>query len=160
MAATIQYRYSGGASNNTPDDSLGGVSSSEQLASEAMNNLFDNVSPDEAQAGHIDYRAVDLFNAGDAAAEVAVAYVDPDSSSADTTIDMGIEAEPVGSTTSIADEVTAPVGVVFAHHDPDSKLSLPNIPASGYCRLWVRRTVSAGANNTANDSATFKVDYA
>jgi hypothetical protein len=160
MAATIAFQLTGGAANSDPNASLGGVHSSQALSGTAMNNLFDDVDPAEATAGDVEYRAIDLTNTGNALATVVKAFMDPDSSSADTALAFGIEASPVGSTLSIANESTAPAGVSFANYTSASKLTIPDIPAGNYARLWIRRTVTAAAGNTSNDQGTIKVEYA
>ena len=160
MAATLAFQLSGGASNADPNASLGGTHSSVALSGTAMNNLFDDVSPAEATAGDTEYRAIDVTNTGDATGVVVKIFMDPETSSASTALDMGIEASPLGSTLSIADETTAPAGVTFAHYTSASKLTLPDIAAAAYCRVWVRRVVTAGATNTASDSGTINVEYA
>jgi hypothetical protein len=160
MAATIAFQLTGGAANSDPNASLGGVHSSQALSGTAMNNLFDDVDPAEATAGDVEYRAIDLTNTGDALATVVKAFMDPDSSSADTVLAFGIGASPIGSTLSIANESTAPAGVSFANYTPGSKLTIPDIANGSYARLWVRRTVTAAAGNTSNDQGTIKVEYA
>jgi len=60
MAATLEFRLTGGSSNSDPDQSLGGVTSSNEISSTAMNNLFDNVTPTEASSGDVEYRAIDI----------------------------------------------------------------------------------------------------
>ncbi len=77
MAASLQLFLTGGAGNTDPNGSLGGVKSTTQLSSTPLNNLFDNVSPGEASAGDVEYRAIDIYNAGDAAAQSVAAYIDP-----------------------------------------------------------------------------------
>ena len=160
MAASLQMHLTGGASNADPALSLGGVSSSVQVSATALNNIFDNVAPAESVAGDVEYRAVDLKNSGDATAQVVAAWMEPETSSPHTVLDFGIEASPLGSTTSIANESTAPAGVTFAHYNTGSKLTIPDIPAGSYARLWIRRTVAAGALNAANDQGTINVEYA
>ena len=160
MAATLAFHLSGGASNSDPNASLGGTHSSVALSGTAMNNLFDDVSAAEATAGDTEYRAIDITNTGDATSTVTKIFMGPETSSTSTQLDMGIEASPLGSTTSIANESTAPAGVTFAHYNTGSKLSLPDIAAAAYCRVWVRRVVSAAAPNTSNDSGTLNVEYA
>ena len=160
MAATLALHLSGGASNADPSLSLGGVSSSVAISGTPANNLFDDVAPAEATAGDVEYRAIDIKNSGDAAALVVKAFMDPETSSASTALDFGIGASPVGSTLSIANESTAPASITFAHYTTGSKLTIPDIPAGNYARLWVRRTVTAGAVNAATDSGTINVEYA
>ena len=156
MAASLQLFLTGGAGNTNPNASLGGVRSNTQLSSSPMNNLFDDVQPDEAIAGSVEYRAIDIYNAGDASAAAVKAYVDPDTASEDTTLDLGLDS----TTQSIDDETIAPIGVSFEHYSPESKLSISNIAASGAQRLWLRRTVTAGATNISNDYCILKVEFA
>jgi len=158
MAAVLEFRYTGGASNSDPNLSLGGTSSSVQLSTTALNNLFDDVSPAEASAGDTEYRAIDIYNSGDATATAISIYVDPETTSVDTQLDLGPDS--VGSTLSIADESTAPTGITFGHYNATTKLSLPDVAAGSYVRVWVKRIVNAGATNLANDQATLNVEYA
>lgn len=160
MAATLRLQYTGGASNSNGNASLGDGHSSVELSVTAMNNLFDDVSPSEASAGDTEYRALDVTNSGDATAAAVVFYMDPETTSAFSQVDAGVEASPVGSTTVIDDEATAPAGVTFGHYSSASRLSLPDIPAGGYCRLWLRRVVSAGAGNTPSDSGSLNIEFA
>lgn len=156
MAATLQLRLTGGADNTDPNASLGGVMSSTQLSSTPMNNLFDNVSPDEASAGDVEYRALDIYNSGDAAATAIQAYLDPVTTSPSTEIELGLDS----TTQSIAAEGTAPSGVTFAAYTSSSKLSISDIAAAGNQRIWLKRTVSSGAANLNNDTCTLKIEYA
>lgn len=160
MASTLEFRYTGGASNSNPDASLGGVSSTALISSTALNNLFDDVTPAEALAGSTEYRALDVYNNGDAAAVGVDLFMNAETTSTDTQLDFGLEAVPTNSTTSIVDETTAPVGVSFAHYTSASKLSLPDFAAGAYVRVWIKRTVTAGAANLANDQGTIRVEYA
>ena len=57
----IVFVFSGGAGNNNADNSLGGVASIFEISS-SINNLFDNISEDEVDAGRIDYRCFYLSN--------------------------------------------------------------------------------------------------
>jgi len=158
MAAILEFRYTGGATNSDPNLSLGGTSSSVQLSTTALNNLFDDVSPAEASAGDVEYRAIDIYNSGTATATVVSVYVDPETTSLDTQLDLGPDA--LGSTLSITDESTAPTNITFAHYNAVNKLSVVDIPAGSYFRIWVKRIVNAGAANLANDQATLNVEYA
>lgn len=160
MAATLVWRLTGGASNSNPNASLGGTRSSNALSGTALNNLFDDVAPAEASAGDTEYRAIDLYNSGDATATSVVFYQSTETSSAGTTLDNGIEASPINSTLSIADESTAPAGVSFAHYVTGSRLTIPDIAAGSGCRVWFKRIVSAATGNTSNDAGAFTVEYA
>jgi hypothetical protein len=66
MAAVLKLYLTGGASNADPDASLGGVMSSEELSETPLNNLFDDIDPNQAEVGVTEYRALGLYNDGDA----------------------------------------------------------------------------------------------
>lgn len=167
MAASLQFRLTGGAGNSDPDAALGGVMSANQLSDTAMNNLFDNVSPDEASSGDTEYRAIDVYNSGDAAATNVELYMATETSSPDTAIDMGHDATNNPHTSAwagetIANESTAPASpvITFGHRVTGARLSLPDIPAGQAARVWMKRVVSPGAGNTSNDLGTIRVEYA
>ncbi len=68
MAVTvddISLVLSGGVNNLNPNLSLGGDPSSKQVVSALVNNLFSNVTPDQAEDGYEDYRCFYLFNDSD-----------------------------------------------------------------------------------------------
>jgi hypothetical protein len=139
---------------------LGGAATVTQVSATAMNNIFDDVSAAEAAAGDTEYRAIDVYNDGASAVTGVDIYMSIATSSADSQLDMGAEAAPLNSTTSIANESTAPVGVTFANRTSGAPLSLPDIPAGEYARVWLRRAISAAATNTSNDQGTIEVVYA
>jgi hypothetical protein len=138
---------------------LGGAATATQLSTTALHNLFDIIGPTEAVDGDTEYRALDVYNSGDAIATF-VAYYNTPSNSTYTEVEVGIEAAPTGSTTAIANESTAPASVTFAVRSSASKLTLPDIAAGAYVRLWFKRIVTAGAPNMSNDLITMSVDLA
>ena len=156
MAASLQLRLTGGASNNDPNASLGGDMSANQLSATAMNNLFDDVANADRVAGDVEYRAIDIYNAGDEEAQAIEAYMDPVTSNDHTDLAFGLDS----TTQAVADEDTAPSSVTFGNYTSSSKLSISNIAAGAAQRLWIRRTVNAGAVNDNNDLGTIKIDYA
>ena len=167
MAADLELRLTGGAANSDPDASLGGVMSANEVSATAMNNLFDNVDPDEASAGDTEYRAIDVYNAGDAAATSVTVHMSTETSSTDTALDLGHDATNNPHTSAwdgetIADEDTAPASpvITFGHHLTGNKLSLPDIPVGEACRVWLKRIVDSSAVNTSNDQGTFRAEYA
>jgi len=156
MSATLELRLTGGSANTEPNTSLGGDSSTTAVSGTAMNNIFANVSPSEKSAGSTKYRALSIYNSGDAPATSIAAYMETETSNAGSVLDFGLDS----TTDPITDEDTAPSGVTFAHYTSASKLSISDIAASGAQRLWVRRTITAGATNDSNDAGTIAIDYA
>jgi hypothetical protein len=57
----IFYVYSGGASNGSPSLSLGGNSSTVKITG-GLNNLFDDITPEQAVSGRIDHRCYYIRN--------------------------------------------------------------------------------------------------
>lgn len=159
MAASLELRLTGGAANADPDSSLGGTMSSEEVSATALNNLFDDVTPAEASAGDVEYRAIDIYNAGDATAASVEAWISTVSPSTDSIIAFGKDDT---ATQELADESTAPDSpvVAFVQHLTGTRLSISNIAAGSAQRIFLRRTISASATNYANDGITLTVQYA
>ena len=152
-------RLSGGASNAVGNNALGGVKSSEVMPT-SIDGLFDATSAAEAVAGRIEYRCVYLHNAnGTDAMTDARVFVQANTPLAGTTLDIGIGTSAVnGVEQTIANETTAPSGVSFsAPTDAASGIVLGNIPAGQHRAIWLRRTVTAGAGSSAND--TWQLGY-
>lgn len=158
MAANLIFTLTGGASNTNPAASLGGVGSSEELSATALNNLFEDVSPADAVAGDDEYKAIDIYNNGDAEAVSVEFYFDAQSTSGDTDVAAGLDS----GTQTIVDKDTAPSSptITFTAPTSASKLSVSNIAAGSRQRVWIRRHVDAAAGNLANDLATLAVQYA
>lgn len=57
----ISFVLSGGTANNNPNFSLGGNPSNKEITG-VVNNLFSNVSPNDATDGKTDYRCFYIFN--------------------------------------------------------------------------------------------------
>jgi hypothetical protein len=60
----ISIVLSGGAGNSNPNNAIGGDPSTSVIVS-GINNLFENISPDEISEGLTDYRCFYVFNDGD-----------------------------------------------------------------------------------------------
>ena len=61
VSGDIVYFMSGGSGNSNPNNSIGGDPSSSPISG-LVNNLFDNISPEETTAGKTDYRCFYIFN--------------------------------------------------------------------------------------------------
>lgn len=155
VSGDIKYRLSGGAANTDPTLSLGGAKSSTDMST----NLLDNVSSAEALAGDIEYRAFYVHNNhGTLALESAKIWIQANTPSGDTTLEIGIGTSAVNATEqTVATESDAPSGVTFAAAaNEGAAIALGNIPAGQHRAVWVRRTVNAAAA-ASNDTATFRV---
>lgn len=160
IAGDFVTRLSGGAANSDANASLGGAKSS-TVASASVDALFDQVSASEASAGDTEYRCVYLHN-GNASSTMlsAVVWISANTPSGSTTLDIGVGTAAVnGTEQTVANESTAPAGVSFsAPASQGAGLALGDIPAGQHKAIWLRRTVSASAPASAND--TFTLGYA
>jgi hypothetical protein len=155
ISTDLKYRLSGGASNTDPSASIGGAMSSTDVGS----NIFDNVGSAEAATGDIEYRCLYVLNShGTLTAQAAKVWIQANTPSEDTTIDIGLGAAGFNATeTAVANENTAPAGVTFAAAANEAgALSLGDMTAGGRFAIWIRRTVTAGAA-AANDTFTLRV---
>lgn len=152
IASDIKFRQSGAGN-------LGGAMSGSDVSS-ALHGLFDVVAGYESLAGDVEYRCVYVLN-NHATLTLynAAAFIQTNSPSSDTSVDIGIGTSAVnGTEQTIADENTAPSGVSFSA--PDSYiggLSIGDIPAGQHKAIWIRRTISAGAAAYSNDGMTLAV---
>lgn len=62
MIDFINFYLSGGPNNIDPNSSLGGMPSKYPVTPSSINNLFDNVTTEQAKIGNIEYRCFYLFN--------------------------------------------------------------------------------------------------
>jgi hypothetical protein len=153
MASNLFFHYTGGAGNDDPDLSLGGTGSSEVLAVTALNNLFDNVDPDEIETGDlVEYRAIDLVNDGDALAKHVQFYFTK-TPNVESLVEVWFD---VTGTQSIVNETTEPVGASGNWTTPEyaSKMTFDNMAIGATYRLWIKRTVDQDADNLNEDTAT------
>jgi len=157
MASNCVFTLTGGAANADPNASLGGVGSSNLVSSTALHNIFDAVTPpDITGSADVNYRAIDIFNNGDATAKLVELYL-TDTPNTESTLAIWYEASPGQS---IADEDTEPVGAVWSLPLVGSKLSLDDVAVDGRLRIWIRRTVDQDADNLTDDTATLHLWFA
>ena len=156
MASNLLFHLTGGAANSDPDLSLGGDGSSEVLSAPALNNLFDNIDPDEIVSGdRVEYRAIDISNDGDAEAHNIEFYF-TDTPNAESIVAVWYDS--VG-TQSIVNETTEPTGAAGNWTTPlvGSKLGFSDLTAAGTYRIWIRRIVDQSADNINEDTSTLHV---
>ena len=131
------------------------------------NKLFDDVTKAEALAGNINYRCIYVKNnhASDAATDVRV-WINQDSLGADT-IALGADPAGVGDgaatgvATTIANEATAPAGVVFTQ--PLSEAASINLGTFTFGTgraLWIKRDVPVGTLvATSDDTSLLRFNF-
>lgn len=159
VSTDIEYRLSGGAANADPNASIGGAKSSFEIGA-GLHNLFDVVGSAETTAGDTEYRCFYVHNAHPTLTlENAVVYIQSNTPSADTLVEIGIGAAAVNATeTAVANESTAPELVTFDFAaNLGSALVIGDIPPGQHQAIWVKRTINAGAAAYTDDQATIRV---
>lgn len=161
-ATDLKLRLSGGASNTSAAAALGGAMSTVGggiITTDQLNNLWDDVSGDESEAGDTEYRGIYVRNEhGSLTWTNPVIWIESQTPSGDTVIEIALadEAASVAMET-IANENTAPTGPSFSQ--PANKaagLALTSLAPNAYRGVWVKRIVSASASAYDNDTYTLK----
>lgn len=170
-ASDIEWRLSApGASQgddeaSTPANSLGGYMSTTVLQDEAFNNLFYNVTSEQAEHGAALHRCVFIVNTHptDTWGNVRVWIQSQVPGGSHITIGLdptgvvdGDDSDPQAVT--IADETDAPDGVVFANPTtPEAGLSVGDVGPGQCFAVWVCNVVPVNADALGNDGATLAV---
>ena len=166
VEADIEYYLSGassdGGSQSDPNASLGNYRSSSEIVDATLNNLFDNVSGDEAESGDTEYRAIFVKNAHGSLTWQGVKLwivAQPDARGTKESFEIGIEApsaQPDGYIQTIVDESTPPAAISFSA--PSSKgagLDIGDLAAGYIYGIWLKRIVPA--NTEVKDSAQVQI---
>lgn len=160
VAADIDFRLSGGAANSDPDLSLGGAKSSVEIVDNTVENLFDNISGAESEAGDTEYRCIYVHNShATLTMQNAVMWIQTNTPSTDTVINIGAGTAAINAEEqTVANESTAPTGVTFsAAATEGAAITLGNIPAGQHKAVWIRRVIDAASAAYDNDGATLRV---
>lgn len=163
-ASDIKFYLTGGAANSDVNASLGGTTSSVEITTATLNNLFDNISAAEALSGDSpgNHRAIAVKNTH-ATDTLYSAKIWGGGTADGPTVYTVFQLALDSGTQSVADEDTSPSSpaLSFAVHATESgvdpALSLGDIVAGAQKRIWVRRNVSAGAPALSGDNKTLTV---
>lgn len=163
LSTDIDFFLSGGAGNSDPNASLGGIISTTQITNDSDNNIFDDVTGDEAAAGDIEYRAIFVGNShGSLTLQSSKIWIESNTTSGDDTIAIALAGEGVqvsGSIETIANESTAPIGETFS--EPANKaagLTIGDIASGSEQGIWLRRTVNSSAAALNGNAFTLRVE--
>lgn len=148
--------------------SLGGGVGNE-IVGDILNNLWDDVEPEEAEIGDTEYRCflVKNNNPTDTWRNVKV-WLMSDESPSGVSIDLGLDGRPpfiFGTTQSVTgDEDTPPQpAVTFVSFGkgsstmPQNALVIGDMGPGTYKGIWIRRTVSS--NTPSKPSNTFAIRF-
>lgn len=140
----------GDTTAGTAAGSLGDQISQTPITDATLHNIFDKVTGDENAASESEYRCVFLHNNHGALTWEGARVWIPSETAGGASCDIGLD--PAGVTVkglasaqaaTIANEDTAPAGVVFSH--PTTKaggLVVADVPAGSVFAVWIRRTTA------------------
>tara|TARA_Y100001938_G_scaffold128710_1_gene182763 strand:+ start:20732 stop:21343 length:612 start_codon:yes stop_codon:yes gene_type:complete len=159
----IQLYLSGGTGNTNPYASLGGKRSSTQVTNDALENIFDDISRQEALVGKTEYRCLYVYNpSGNALTNVKVHISQHPTI---TNISIGSDAAGIGNGTStaiassIATEDTVPTGVTFYGESEDHYgLALGTLKAGEGTPFWLKREAETSTSQTISFTLTITED--
>lgn len=144
LASEIKFYKSDSA------DSDGGDISANEIADETLNNVFDNVSGDDAAVGIVAYKKIFIKNTNSVEALDALkVWIEQLTDSEDDEIDISTCDTLTGSdATGDGQSYVRPNSAVHA-----DVLDYGSVPAGDYVALWLRRTVDGGAAEYSQNSA-------
>ena len=123
------------------------------LTDDALNNLWDNVSPAEAGAGDTEYRCAYVKNThGSLSVANVTVEIDTDPAESNWEIALGAAGKN-GTETAVADEDTAPSTPTFG----TTPLSLGTLAAGDFYPIWIKRIVPAAAGAATPDSGVLRI---
>jgi hypothetical protein len=167
----LLYKYTGASSHDAaqtdPDASLGNYRASSNITTAQDNNVFDDVTGDEASSGDTEYRAIAFVNThGSLPLTSCKVWIQVDTGNGEDDISFGVEApsnETNGFIQTIADESTAPSAISWS--DATSKatgLACPlgsgEVGSGEWFGIWLRRVISAAASAAAAEAVTMRVE--
>lgn len=162
-AANLKWYYSGGATNNDPALSFGGVRSSVPLASSALNNLFDDVTGDEATSGYDEYRVLYFRNVDTDATGLAdpILWITTQPPGADT-LEVAVATAKNTEITKPGNDHTAPSGIgsFSAAASKGAGLALPGEPymENDYVGVCFHRHVPSSCPTHLDDACAWAVE--
>lgn len=132
---------------------LPGSDASDTLTvSQLSNNIWDDVTKDEAVNGDVEYRCLYLYNRFSDTLLDARVWVEAQPIGNDE-LDLGLDPSGIGDGTStgvaqtISDEGTAPSNVSFSRpSDYSSGIQIGDLGAGQTIAVWLRRTVPGGTS--------------
>lgn len=169
----LLYKYTGASSHDSaqtdPDASLGNYRASSNITTGVDNNVFDDVSGDEASSGDTEYRAIAFVNTNGSLTLTSIkVWISVDTGNGEDDISFDVEAPSPGETSdpiqTIANESTAPTGL-GGWSDATSKATGKDAPGSGgdlaagdWFGIWLRRIISSSASPQTAEAVTIRVE--
>lgn len=158
ITGDIKFYLTGGAANSDVNASLGGTTSSVQITTATLNNLFDNISASEAINGDSEYRAIAIknTNGSDTLYNAKLFCAGYSEGSDDTHTEFALDS----GTQTIADESTVPSNPTLTfttNITENNALSLGDMAPGAEKRIWIKRVCGSNAVAYSADKQTLTV---
>ena len=153
-ADNIGFYLSGGSGNIDPNASLGGAISNTPVPINVRNNLFHSVFSNRAITGDTEYRCIYVKNTHPTLTLTnSVLWTPVNSPSTDTIIYVAAGSSKINKTEQeIALDTIEPTSVLFKEAPyKTSGVSLGDLPPNGTKAVWIKRVLSANANQYSLD---------
>lgn len=163
------------ASNNTDlfinvtviGGSLPGSDQSDNLTitqGDNLQNLFDNITANQATTGITDYRALIIKNESGGLLQVLKFFIEQESLNLETSYEIAIERpsnDINGFIQTIASPTTAPTGLTFSKPTVALGLAIAqtDLPDTNIYGLWVKRIIPAGTTLIDNNTVQIGLQY-
>ena len=158
----IIFRLSGGKNNIDPNGSLGSIMSDTAYTTDVVENVFDNISRNEALLGRTEFRCIYILNTG--AGHISGAILEVVTNPPVTFVAVGLDPAGKGDgitrgvATSIATEDSTPTGVKFFGEDIASsdgpfdtvRLPLGLLKVNEAVAIWFKRVTEQGTAQTVS----------
>lgn len=148
-ADDISFVLSGGTANINPNKSLGGDPSSTPIISDSLNNLFDDVSPEQSISGTEDYRCIYVFNDGDTTVWSMSLWAES-LTGGGASIELGIESNNETQRLTIIGAVGGTLTLQFQNRQFTTNYN-PNTA------VWAAQLQTVLRNLTVSDQSTEKI---
>lgn len=148
-AYDISMVLSGGSNNIDPRLSIGGLPSATQIVSGNINNLFEDITPGESEAGKIDYRVFYIANDGNENAYNASVWISGDITGG-STIEIGIDKRDESQRVTVQGSATPSGNMVLSI---DGKQFTVHVPTPFNLNLW-RDNFQFALNSLLADDGT------
>ncbi len=123
------------------------------LTDDALNNIWDDVSSADADAGDTEFRCTYVKNTHSSLSVANVKVeIDTDPTESNWEIALGAAGKN-GTETEVANENTAPATPVFG----TTALSLGTLAAGDHFPIWIKRIVTAGAGAATPDTGILRI---
>lgn len=160
LSSEIKFYYSGGTTNSSPANSIGGSISSVEISA-SLHSLFDIVGVIESRIGDTEYRCMYVKNTNNTSSLFDIlVWITNSSLTEGLDLSLGLAVEGINGTAELlASEGVTPSSVVFSTPTSFSNaLTIAELQPSEYHAIWIKRVLAPNTPTIGVNSATIIVE--